>query len=64
MFGQFVATHRKAIVSATLGGLTGLLSAIAVGSTWQVCVVAAVGAALGVGVPTGAIPNRPAKKAA
>jgi hypothetical protein len=62
-FGNYFATHRKAFVSAALGGSAAVIAALAAGSPWQGMVVAFVAGALGVGVPTGAVGNKKAKAA-
>lgn len=57
-FSNYLATHRKAIVSGALGALGAVIASISAGSAWQVIVVAGVAGALGVGITTGAVPNR------
>ena len=55
---RWVAVHRKALVGAVVAGATAAAAALAAGSPWQYVALAAVGGALGIGVPVGAVPNR------
>jgi hypothetical protein len=61
-FGEWVATHRKALVAALLAAIAGYAAASSAGGTVQASLVAAVIAAAGGGVGVNYTRNKPAKK--